>query len=86
MNSDVFEISINLENKNSICSFNEVWYDDIRIQISTVDMLIRVFYHRWMKYTCIRRKPEKYKNELSFYDTRNICCCLTQYITLIMNN
>ena len=59
MNSDVFEISINLENKNSICSFNEVWYDDIRIQISTVDMLIRVFYHRWMKYTCIRRKPEK---------------------------
>ena len=26
MNSDVFEISINLENKNSICSFNDVWY------------------------------------------------------------
>ena len=68
MNSDVFEISINLENKNSICSFNDVLYSicekskfDVRIKISTFlsNMIIRVFYHRWMKYTCIRRRPDK---------------------------
>ena len=64
MNSDVFEISINLENKNSICSFNDVWYrmyDDIRLKISSIlfNMIFIVFYYKWMKYTCIRRRPDK---------------------------
>ena len=64
MNSDVFEISINLENKVSICSFNDVWYrmyDDIRLKISSIlfDMMFIVFHYKWMKYTCIRRRPDK---------------------------
>ena len=67
MNSDVFEISINLENKNSICSFNDVWYrmyekdDEVRIKISSFlfNMITIVVYYRWMKYSCSRRKPDK---------------------------
>ena len=54
MNSDVFEISINLENKNSICSFNDVWYrmyekdDEVRIKISSFlfNMITIVVYYR----------------------------------------